>query len=133
MLLVEELANVFDITGSFPSTQQSLEFVQAVALGGIESIIRHALRSESAFRVEVTSSDMALLFETSGAEFDEARMSNDYGSNDARTLGKRDRIAGTTEVGVGKRICGGPDESHREEILLKTKVVLEKDVLEDGE
>jgi len=129
---VEELANVFDITGSFPSTQHSFEFVQAVALEGIESIVRHTLRSELAFRVEVTSSDMTLLFETSGTKFDDARMSNDYGSNDACTLGRRDRIAGTTEVGVRKSIGGGPDQSRREEILLKAKVVLEKDVVEDG-
>jgi len=129
--LVGELANVFDITGSFPSTQQSLEFVQAIALEGIESIIKHALRSELAFRVEVTSSDMTLLFEPPGTEFDKAKMSNDYGSNETQALRRRDRIAATTEVGVGKSICGGPDESRREEILLRVKVVLEKDVLEE--
>ena len=129
--LVGELANVFDITGSFPSTQQSLEFVQAIALEGIESIINHALRSELAFRVEVTSSDMTLLFEPPGTEFDKAKMSNDYGSNETQALRRRDRIAATTEVGVGKSICGGPDESRREEILLRVKVVLEKDVLEE--
>jgi len=127
------VASVFDITGSFQSTQQSLEFVQAVALEGIESIVGHALRSELAFKVDVTSSDMTLLFETAGAKFDEARMSNDYGCNDARTLGRQDKIAGTTEVGVGKSMCGGPGESRREEILLKVKVILEKDVLENGE
>ena len=104
-----------------------------MALEGIESIIRHAQRSELAFKVEVTSSDMTLLFEASGTKFDEARMFNVYGSNDARTLGSRNRIAGTTEVGVGKSVCGGPDESPRKEILLKIKVVLEKDILEDGE
>ena len=57
-LLVEQLAKVFNETGSFSSTQQSIEFVNGVALGEIESIIQLSLRSELAFRVEVMSSDM---------------------------------------------------------------------------
>jgi len=132
-LLMEELASVLGNTGSFPSTQQSLGFVQAVALEGIESIVRLSLRSERAFKVEVTPSDMSLLFETPGTGFDDARMTKECGSDSACTPGRRDRIAGTTEVGVGKIVGGEPGESRREEILLKTKVVLEKDVVEDRE
>ena len=79
--------------------------------------------------VEITSSDMALLSEASGAKFDGARMTDEYGSDGGPTLGKRGRIAGTTEVGVGKSVSEGAGKGRREEILLKTKVVLEKDVI----
>ena len=131
--LVEQLANILDLTGSFPSTQQSVEFIQGVALEEIESIIQLSRRSQLAFKVEVTSSDMYLLFESPDTEFDDARMTDEYGSDGAPTPEGQGRIAGTTEVGVGKRVYGGPGESPREGILLKTKVVLEKDVAEDGE
>ena len=127
-LLMEELAHVLDHTGSFPSTQQSLDFVRAVALEGIETIIRHAMRSESAFKVDVTSSDMFLIFEAPGTIFDDARMTNEFGSDGAPAPERQDRIAGTTEVGVGKSVCGAGKSRHKE-ILLKTKVVLEKDIV----
>ena len=48
--LVEQLARVFDETGSFPSTKQSLEFVRIVALERIESMIRIAQRLEDGDR-----------------------------------------------------------------------------------
>ena len=126
------MARVLDETGSFSSTQKSLEFVQEVALKRIESMIRIAQRLEAAFMVDVTSSDMTLLFEAQDVVFDEARMTNEFGSDSVFRPGRGDRIAGTTEVGVVKSVRGGPDGSRRAEILLKTKVVLEKDVVEDG-
>ena len=128
--LVGQLASVLEETGSFSSTQHSLEFVQAVALEGIESMIRIAVRLESAFMVEVASSDMSLLFEAEGTRFDEMRMSNEYGSDGEPTYRKRGGIAGTTEVGVGKRVSEGRGKGRRGGILLKTKVVLEEDVVE---
>jgi hypothetical protein len=129
VLLVEELANVLDNTGSFSSTRQSLEFVRAVALERIEKIIQLSLRLEFAFMVEVISGDMSLLFEAADTVFDNAKMTNEFGS-ETSTPKRRDRVAGTTEVGVGKSVCGGPGERRRERILLKTKVILEKDVVE---
>ena len=125
--LVVQLANVLDETGSFSSTQQSFELVKAVALEGIESIVRLALRLESVFMVEVASSDMALISETPGTAFDNARMINEFGSS-AAPWG-RDGIAGTIEVGVWKSVREGVGKSRHAEILLKTKVVLEKDVM----
>jgi hypothetical protein len=88
---------------------------------------------EFAFMVEVTSSDMTLLYEAQDTVFDDARMTDEYGSDGVSTPETQDRIVGTTEVGVGKSVCGGPGEGRRAEILLKTKVVLEKDVVGDGE
>jgi len=80
--------------------------------------------------VDITSCNMALLFEAPNTMFNEARMTNGFGSDSGFKPG--DRIAGTTEVGVEKRICGGPGETGRVEILLKPKVVLERDVVGDG-
>jgi hypothetical protein len=128
-LLVEELANILGNTGSFSSTQQSLELVRAVALEGIDTIIQLCLRLELAFKVEVISSNVYLLVEAPDTLFDDARMINEFESDGASTPGGQERVAGMTEVGVGKNVCGGPGESRRVEVLLKTKVVLEKDVV----
>ena len=130
---MDQLSKVLDETGSFSSIQQSLELIKDVALEEIESIVQLSLRSQLAFRVEVTSSDMFLLFEAPGNMFDGTKMTDEYGSDATPTPDGLGRIAGTTEVGVGKNVCGGPGESRRPEILLKTKVVLEKDVVENGE
>ena len=128
---MEELARVFDETGSFSSTESSLEFVQTAAFERIGLMIQIAQRLEAAFMVDVLSSDMSLLFEAPNAVFDEARMANEFGSDSASVPGGQDRIAGTTEVGVEKIIRGGPGGNLRVETLLKTKVVLEKDVVGD--
>ena len=82
--------------------------------------------------VEVLSSDMSLLFEAPDTVFDEARMANEFGSGGAPVPGGQDRIAGTTGVGIGKGMRGGPDRNRRAEIPLKTKVVLVRDVVGDG-
>jgi len=128
---VTELAKALDETGSFSSAQETLAFVRTTALEGMKAIVRLSMRSELAFMVEVTSSDMTLLFGAPGTAFDGAKMDRDYVSNRTSAPGRRDKVAGTTEVGVGKSTRTGPGESRREEILLKTKVVLEKD-LEGG-
>ena len=94
-----------------------------MALKGIETIDKLALRLESVFMVEVTSSDISLLSETPHVVFDKTRMTNEFGSDEVSASGRRDRVAGTTEVGVGKNMYGG-----RGEVLLKPKVVLERDV-----
>ena len=82
--------------------------------------------------VDVLSCDMSLLFETSDTVFDEARMTNEFGSDSVFRPGRGDRVAGTTEVGVEKSIHGVPGGNRRVEILLKTKVVLERDVVGGG-
>jgi len=124
------LAKVLNDTGSFSSTQQSLELVRVVALKGIETIIQLAQSLESAFMVDVTSSDMSLLFEAPDTVFDNARMTSEFGSGGPFVLGRQDRIVGTTEVGVGKSISSA-GKGRRTQILLKTKVVLKKDVAGD--
>ena len=129
-LLIEGLARILKCTGSFSSTERSLEFVQTTALEGIVSIARLVVRSEFAFTVEVTSSDMFLLFEPPDSGFNDGSMVSEFGSDGT---GAQDKVAGTTEVGVGKSVRGGLDGSRRMEILLKTKVVLEKDLLEGKE
>jgi len=91
--LIGELAGTLDKTGSFPPPQQSLEsvqtaapepaqtvtfkFVQTAALDRIESMIRTAQRLETAFMVNVASSNVAL-FEAPDTVFDDARMINEF-------------------------------------------------------
>ena len=81
--------------------------------------------------VDIASSNMTLLFEAPDTVFDGARMINEFGLKSVSKPGKEGRIAGTTEVGVEKSICG-QGETGRAEILLKAKVVLEKDVIRGG-
>ena len=95
-------------------------------------MIRTAQRLKAAFMVDVTSSDMALLFATPDIAFDDARMIDEFGSDGGSKSEGQDRVAGTTEVGVEKSTCEKPGEARRTEILLKIKVVLEKDVIGDG-
>jgi hypothetical protein len=80
--------------------------------------------------IEAASSDVTLVFEVPGTLPDNARMTNGYRSDGASTLGRQDKIAGTTEVGVGKSVSGGLNESRRGEILLNT---MGKDLAEDAE
>ena len=80
--------------------------------------------------VEVTSGDMFFLFEAADAVFDNERMANDFKSDGTSTLKRGGRVAGTTEVDVGKSVGRGSGESWSVEILLKTKVILEKDIVE---
>ena len=54
--------------------------------------------------VEVMSSDMLLLFGTPGTLFDEGRTVNKFDPGNATTPGRRDKISGTKEVGVGKSV-----------------------------
>jgi len=60
------------------SIRRSVDFVNTVALGGIEVIDRLALRLEFAFMVEVTSSDMSLLFGIPRSVFNKTQMTNEF-------------------------------------------------------
>jgi len=93
-------------------------------------MIETSQRLETAFMVDVASSDLSLLYGYPGAMFDKTKMTNEFGSDSACKPGKEGKIAGTTEVGVEKSICG-QGETRRAETLLKVKVVLKKD-LGDG-
>ena len=122
------MANILASTGSFSSPQKAVKFVQAVALEGIETIIRLCLRLELAFMAEIVSSKVYLIVEAPDTVFGDARMANEFGSDGAFTPRGQGRVAGTTEVGIGKRVHRKPGNGQREEILLKAKVVLENDV-----
>jgi len=106
-----------------------LDFVKARVYSDIETIDRLAVRLESAFMGEITSCDVSLVYEAPCVMFDDARMIREFKSNGSSTPRGQDRVAGTTEVGVEKRV-GTRGEGHRTQVLLKAKVVLEKD-LED--
>ena len=69
--LVGQAANAPGSPGSFWSTQQSLKFVGTVEFEGMGSIIQLAVRLGLTFMVQVTSSNMSLLFEDPDSVFDE--------------------------------------------------------------
>jgi len=91
-----------------------------------------ATRLDYTFMVDVVSSDMSLLFEAPDMVYDDGKMASEFWTDGGPPPSTRGRVAGTTEVGVGKRISGGSGGIRRAEVLLKTKVVLEKDVVGDG-
>ena len=76
-------------------------------------MIRAVQRLKTAFVVDVTSRDIALLFEAPDAMFDEARMASEFGLDGGSKRGRQDRIAGTAETGAGKSISGGAGKSRR--------------------
>lgn len=79
--------------------------------------------------VDITSSDMCLLCETSCAMFDGTRMSEEYESGGDSAPSGQDKVVATTEVGVEKSVRMRGEPQHTQ-VLLKTKVVLEKDLVD---
>ena len=81
--------------------------------------------------VDISSSDMRLLFEIPRTAFDQKRMATEFESDKASIPRSRDLVAGTTEVGVEKSVSGGRGEGlRRTEVLLKAKVLLDRDLAE---
>jgi hypothetical protein len=115
------------ITGSFQSTRHSFDFVKAKTFDRIETINKLALRLEYALMMDVVSCDVCLLFERPGSVFSDTRMTKEIDSDEASAPRRQDKVAGTTELGLGKSVCGGQGKDRRTEVLLKSKVVLEGD------
>lgn len=126
--ITRRVADILWITGSFPSARRAFDFVEAKASNGIETIDRLVLRLESVFIVDIISSDMCLLFETPFTAYNDLRMAKEIDQFDDRIPGGEDAVAATTEVGVGKCVGERQGEGRRMEVLLKAKVVLEKDL-----
>ena len=68
--------------------------------------------------VDVTSSDVSLLFEAPNAMFDGMGWLTSWGLMVSAFLGKQDSILGKTEVGLGKAYMRGPGEIRPPKILL---------------
>ena len=117
------------MTGSFPDIRHSSDFVKARASNGITTIERLALRLESIFMQDILSCDTCLLYEPPCSVFDARRMTREVESDDAPTPRGQDQVAGTTEVGLEKSVSLGRGEGRCTQILLKTKVVLEEDLM----
>jgi len=78
--------------------------------------------------VDIVHSDIWLLFEGPRTVFDDTRMAKECESGEASTHWRQDKVAATTEVGVEKSVRGLQGEGRRTEIMLKAKVVLERDL-----
>jgi hypothetical protein len=124
---MQRVANILWITGSFQSSQHSFDFVKAKAFNRMETIDRLAQRLESVFMMDVASSDMYLIFQTPRTAFDDTKMTTEFESTRSPPQ-REERVAGTTEVGVGKSVGGRGVDDLRIEVLLKAKVVLEHDL-----
>lgn len=128
--ITRHVADILRITGSFPSTRHSFDFVKEKAFNGIETIDRLVLRLESIFVADIISSDMCLLFETPCTVFNNVGMTKEieFDFDETFTPGREDVVVGTTGVGVGKSVDGGRGEGRRTEVMLKARVVLETDL-----
>jgi hypothetical protein len=127
--IAQHLARILQVTGLFLSLKDAAGFVKAKASTGIEKIERLAMDLESVFMVDITSSDMYLLFEAPSTAFDEARMTRECEPDKTPTSRSQSKVVGTTEVGVEKRVGGKQGEDRHTKILLKPTVVLEKDIV----
>ena len=118
------------MTGSFRTGERSLDFVKTKASKGVAIIERLALRLESIFTQDILPCDVCLLYEAPCSVFDAGRMTREIESDDAPTPRGQDKVAGTTEVGLEKSVSLGRGKGRRTQILLKAKVVLEKDLVD---
>lgn len=125
------VANALYVTGLFRSSQDSLDFVKAKAFNRIETVYKIASRLESAFMVDVTSTDMYLYWEDPRVAFDNTRMAKELASGDPPPQ-RPGEVAGTTELGVAKRVRRREGEGVCMEVLLKATVVLEGDFADSG-
>ena len=91
-------------------------------------MIQLAMRLGSVLVLEIAFSDMTPLYEVPGTRSDDTRISNEYGSDGGPTPSGQEIVAGTTEVRFAKRVSEEAGKGHRVELLLKTKVVLEREV-----
>jgi hypothetical protein len=123
------IANILWITGMFSSKQHSFDFVKGTVHDRIETIDRLAVRLESVFMVDITSSDMRLIYETTFTEFDDTRMVDEFESGGGSTPKGQDKVVVTTEVGVEKSV-GRRGQPPHTQVLSKSKVVLEKDLVD---
>lgn len=128
--ITRHVADVLWITGSFPSTRDSFDFVKKKVFDGIEAIDRLTRRLEYIFIADILSGDMCLLFESPYTEFDGVSMTRVLDHDQGSIPADQNKLAGTTEVGLGKSVF----EAERgevgilAEVLLKAKVVLEWDL-----
>ena len=81
--------------------------------------------------VDVTSTDMYLYWEAPRTPFDNTRMAVEVASDDPPPQ-RRGEVAGTTELGVAKKVRRRGGEGVRVEVLLKATVVLEEDFTDSG-
>ena len=88
------------------------------------------MRLESVFMEDIMSCDMCLLYEPPCAKFDGTTMTREDESDKTPIPKGKDNVAGTTEVGVEKSVCLGQGGGRHTQVLLKTTVVLEKDLVE---
>lgn len=130
--ITKYIANALYVTGLFRSVQDSLDFVKAKAFNRIETVYQIASRLESAFVVDVTSTDMYLYWEAPRTPFDNTRMAQELAPDDPPLPQRRGEVAGTTELGVAKRVRRRGGEGARVEVLLKATVVLEGDFTDSG-
>jgi len=126
--IMRHIADVLWVTGSFPSTQDSFNFVKERVSDGVETVERLTLRLVSMFIADVTASDMCLLFETPGTMYDGARVTKEFEPDQASATGERCKVAGTAGVGIEKSVFDEQNESRSTVILLKARVVLEEDL-----
>lgn len=126
--IMRHIADVLWVTGSFPSTQDSFNFVKEKVSDGVETVEKLTLRLVSMFIADVTSSDMCLLFETPGTMYDGARVTKEFEPDQASATGERCRVVGTAGVGIEKSVFDEQNESRSTVVLLKARVVLEDDL-----
>jgi hypothetical protein len=127
--IAELIADILWITGLFSSRQHSVGFVEGTVYSRIETIDRLAARLESVFMVDITSSDMRILYDSPSTGFDHTRIADKCKSDGDSTPKGQDKVMVTAEVGVVKSVGRRGQPSHAQ-VLLIAKVVLEKDLVD---
>lgn len=83
--------------------------------------------------VDITSTDLCLLFEWPHADFDKRKMINVSDPDESLARRRQAKVAGTIAVGVRKSVGGRHGTTRHTVVLLKAKVVLERNTETEGE
>ena len=118
--IIEDLARILMITGSFSSSSEAVESVGSNARTEVNSIIKATLNLEDIIKTKISSSDIFVYVVPPGATFSEGVMENEFGKDGTREEGGI--VAGTMEIGLFQRM------GNVEKVLQKPRVILERDL-----
>ena len=121
---MSDLAQILMVTRTFSDFSEAMEFVGSSVETEVKAMIEATLQLDDTIKTKIASSDMTVYVVPPGGIFDERRMGDEFGEDGTRKEGEHWSVAGTMEIGLLLR-SGGV-----EKVLLKPRVILEKDLVE---
>jgi len=123
--IINNLALILMITRTCSDFSEAAEFVETSAGTEVNAIVEATLRFDNAIKTKVISSDMSVYVVPPGTAFTgETMVDGSKKEGGEEEEGEHGIVAGTTEIGLLQRM------GNVETVLLKPKVILERDLPE---